>query len=88
MIFPQQNVFGPGVTPDLDRAWILGGFCVLAMTLCASLVVLSEPITFNVQMLITHLIIVISLSHTHTCIQHLKDYNFGVKKIFTGLRPQ
>ncbi len=88
MIFPQQNVFGPSVTPDLDRAWILGGFCVLAMTLCASLVVLSEPITFNVQMLITHLIIVISLSHTHTCIQHLKDYNFGVKKIFTGLRPQ
>ncbi len=67
--------------PDLDRAWILGGFCVLAMTLCASFVVLSEPIIFNIQMLITHLITVTSLSQTHTCIQHLKDYNFGVKKI-------
>ncbi len=28
------NVFGPSVALDLDRAWILGGFCVPAMTLC------------------------------------------------------
>ncbi len=60
--FPNR-MFGPSVAPDLDRAWILGGFCVLAMTVCAPLVVLSEPITSNIQMLITHLIIVISLSH-------------------------
>ncbi len=67
MIFPEQNAFGPSVAPDLDRARIFGGFCVLAMTVCASLVVLSEPITFNFQMLITHLKLVISLSHTHLC---------------------
>ena len=41
------------MAPDLDRAWILGGFCLLAMAACASLMVLSEPITFNIQMLIT-----------------------------------
>ncbi len=80
MIFPQQNVFGPSEAPDLDRARILGEFCVPTMTVCASLVALSDPITFNIQMLITHLIIVISLSNTHTCIQHLRDYNFGLKK--------
>ncbi len=49
------------------------------MTVSASLVVLSEPMTFNIQMLITHLIIVISLSHTHTCVEPLKDYNYGAK---------
>ncbi len=72
---------GSSVAPDLDRAWILGGFCVLAMTVWASLVVVSEPITFNIQTLITHLIIVISPSHTHICVQHLKDYNFGLKNL-------
>ena len=81
-------LFGPSVAPDLDGAWILGGFCVFAMTVCASLVVLSEPITFNFQMLISHTIIVISLSYTHICVQHLKDYKFGLKKFCTGLRPQ
>ncbi len=50
------------------------------MAACASLIVLSEPMIFNFQMLITHLIIVISLSHTHIFVQHLKDYNFGQKK--------
>ncbi len=69
------------MTPDLDRAWILGGFCLLAMAACGSLMVLSEPITCNIQMLITHLIIVISLHLMHICVQHLKDHNFGVKKI-------
>ena len=80
-------MFGPSEAPDLDRAWILGGFCVLAMTLSGSLVVFSEPITFNIQMLITHLIIVISLSHTHICVQHLKDYNFGLKKLHRPETP-
>ncbi len=51
------------------------------MTVCASLVVSSEPITFNIQMFISHLIIVISLSHTHASIQHLKDYNVGLKNM-------
>ncbi len=60
----------------------------LALAACASLMVLSEPITFNIPMLITHVIIVIALSHTHICVQHLKDYNFGLKKFCTGLRPQ
>ncbi len=67
--------------PDLDRAWILWGFCVLAMTVRASLVVLRESMIFNIQMSITYLIIVNSLSHTHTRIQHLKDYKFDLKKI-------
>ncbi len=49
------------------------------MAPCASLMVLSEPMTFNIQMLITHSKIVISLSHTHICVQHLKDYNYGQK---------
>ncbi len=75
------------MAPDLDRALILGGFSFLAMAACASLVVLSEPLIFNIQVLITPLIIVISLSHTHTCVQHLKDYNFRVKKFCTDLRP-
>ncbi len=66
---------------------MLGGFCVLAMTACASLVVLSEPIAFNIQVLITHLIIIISLSHTHICIQSLNNYNFGLKK-FHRPKPQ
>ncbi len=57
------------------------------MTVCASVVVLSEPITFNIQMLITHLIIVISQSHTHICVQHLKDYNFGLKKLSQAGAP-
>ncbi len=48
---------------------------------------LSEPITFNIQVLITHLIIVISLSHTHTCIQQLKDYNFGIKNFALAWDP-
>ncbi len=65
--------------PDLDRARILGGFCLLAMAACASLMVFSEPISFNIQILITHLVIVISLSHTHICVQHLKEYNLGQK---------
>ncbi len=67
------------MAPDLDRAWILGGFCLLTMAPCVSLMVLSEPITFNIEMSITQLIMVISLSHRHICVQHLKDYNFGVK---------
>ena len=75
------------MAPDLDRARILGGFCLLAMAPCASLMVLSEPITFNIQMLITHLKIVISLSHTHTCVQHLKDYNFGQKNFHRPETP-
>ena len=88
MTFPQRTVSGPIVLPDLNRAVILGGFCLLAMTVCASLAVLSEPITFlNIQVLITPLKTVISMSHTHTCVQHLKDYNFWVQKC-TGLRPQ
>ncbi len=45
----------------------------------SSLMVLSEAITINIQMLITHLKTVISLSYTHICVQHLKDYNFGQK---------
>ncbi len=36
-------------------------------------------------MLIAHLIMVISLSHTRICVQHLKDYNFG-QKIFAQTR--
>ncbi len=38
-------------------------------------------------MLITHLIMVISLSHTHICVQHLKDYNFGQKKFSQAQDP-
>ena len=57
------------------------------MAACASLMVLSEPIIFNIQMLITHLIMVISLSHTHICVQHLKDYNFGQKKFSQAQDP-
>ncbi len=76
------------MAPDLDRARVLRGFCLLAMAAYASLIVLSEPITFNIQVLITHLIIVISLSHTHICVQHLNDYNFGEKNFCIGLRPQ
>ena len=53
MIFPSQNVFGPSMAPYLNRALILGGFCFLAMTVCASMVVLSEPITLNIQVVIT-----------------------------------
>ena len=67
------------MAPDLDRERILGGFCLLAMAPCVSLMVLSEPITFNIQMLIAHLKIVISLSHTHICVQHQKDYNWSKK---------
>ncbi len=51
------------------------------MTVCASLMVLSEPITFNIQMLITHLIIVISQSHTHMC-SALKGLQLWSKKKF------
>ena len=69
------------MAPDIDRARILGGFCLLAMAACASLMVFSGPIAFNIQMVITHLIIVILLSHTHICVQHLKDYNFGQKNL-------
>ena len=36
-----------------------------------------ESITFNIQVLTTPSIIVISLSHSHTCVQHLWEYNFG-----------
>ena len=57
------------------------------MTVCASLVVLSEPITFHIQMLITHSTIVISLSDTHTCVEPKKDYNFGVKKFYKPETP-
>ncbi len=38
-------------------------------------------------MLITHLIIVTSLSHTHICVQHLKDYNLGKKKLHRPETP-
>ncbi len=30
---------------------------------------------------------VISLSHTYICVQHLKDYNFGQKKISLAQDP-
>ncbi len=30
---------------------------------------------------------VISLSHTHICVQHLKDYHFGQKKISQAQDP-
>ncbi len=38
-------------------------------------------------MLITHLKIVISLSHTHTCVQPLKYYNFGIKNFAQAWDP-
>ncbi len=50
-------MFGPSVAPDLDRALVVGGFCFLAMTVCPSLIILSEPITFNKQVLITNSIV-------------------------------
>ena len=58
------------------------------MAVGATVVVSSESRTLNIELLVTPLIIVISLSCMHNLVQHLDDYNVCVLMIFIGLRSQ